>query len=98
MTTARHEMRTDTSAAIAYGPRMSRPLLAIAAAVALVLLGMPAAADDEPRFHRTTPRGFFERDGEALVVGVPAGRAWLGSGRDRDAHARPYSRLRGEVP
>ena len=189
-------MRTDTSAAIAYGPRMSRPLLAIAAALALVLFGMPAAADDEPRFHRTTPRGFFERDGEALVVGVPAGRAWgiesdllpipssgalraslevsdpavreafvriayydratgrprqiaivdaravrdgehaalvvpldappgaiayrvrvlarlsaaetrsspgavrarLGSGRDRDAHARPYSRLRGEVP
>src|SRR5438105_3852517 len=76
MTTARHEMRTDTSAAIAYGPRMSRPLLAIAAALALVLFGMPAAADDEPRFHRTTPRGFFERDGEALVVGVPAGRAW----------------------
>jgi len=69
-------MRTDTSAAIAYGPRMSRPLLAIAAALALVLFGMPAAADDEPRFHRTTPRGFFERDGEALVVGVPAGRAW----------------------
>ena len=25
-------------------------------------------------------------------------RARLGSGRDRDAHARPYSRLRGEVP
>src|SRR5437667_215809 len=101
MTTARHEMRTDTSAAIAYGPRMSRPLLAIAAALALVLFGMPAAADDEPRFHRTTPRGFFERDGEALVVGVPAGRAW---GIESDllpipsSHARPYSRLRGEVP
>src|SRR3989441_10048157 len=181
MTTARHEMRTDTSAAIAYGPRMSRPLLAIAAALALVLSGMPAAADDEPRFHRPPPRGFFERDGEALVVGVPAGgalrvslevsdpavreafvriayydratgrprqiaivdaravrdgehaalvvpldappgaiayrvrvlarlsaaetrsspgavRARLGSGRDRDAHARTYSRRRGEVP
>src|SRR5204862_207355 len=27
-------------------------------------------------FHRTTPRGSFGRDGPALLVGVPGGRAW----------------------
>ena len=35
-----------------------------------------AAADDGPPFHRTTPRGSFGRDGPALLVGVPGGRAW----------------------
>ena len=47
-------------------------------AVALLLVGLtsPAAADDDPRFHRTTPRGAFGSDGPELLVGVPGGRAW----------------------
>src|SRR5439155_13511357 len=39
-------------------------------------LTSPAAADDDPRFHRTTPRGAFGSDGPELLVGVPGGRAW----------------------
>jgi hypothetical protein len=35
-----------------------------------------ASADDEARFRRTTPRGSFGRDGPALLIGVPGGRAW----------------------
>ena len=49
----------------------------VTVAVALLIaLGGPAAADDGPRFHRTTPRGTFGTDGPALLVGVPGGRAW----------------------
>ena len=42
----------------------------------LLALAGPAAADDDPRFHRTTPRGTFGSDGPALLIGVPGGRAW----------------------
>jgi hypothetical protein len=41
------------------------------------LLPATAAADDaDHRFRRTTPRADLERQGGALVVGVPGGRAW----------------------
>jgi hypothetical protein len=52
------------------------------APVLLALAGLSLAwvvtayADEGPRFHRTTPRGSFGRDGVALLVGVPDGRAW----------------------
>lgn len=45
----------------------------------VVLLGAESAvvlADDDPAFRRTTPRGSFGREGPALIVGVPGGRAW----------------------
>jgi len=52
-----------------------RVLLLIA--MCLFALGDAASADDgDPRFRRTTPRGSFIADGDALVVGVPGGRAW----------------------
>jgi hypothetical protein len=52
---------------------MRRLLLTVAFVLALA---SAAAADDDPRFHRTTPRGAFGSDGPALLVGVPGGRAW----------------------
>lgn len=43
----------------------------------LVVLGSAASADDgDPRFRRTTPRGSFVADADALVIGIPGGRAW----------------------
>jgi hypothetical protein len=48
-------------------------------ALAIALLAVtlhPALADDDPAFRRTTPRGSFGRDGPALLVSVPGGRAW----------------------
>jgi hypothetical protein len=45
--------------------------------VALVLCSSSAAAaDDGPRFHRTTPRASFDETGGVLVIGIPSGRAW----------------------
>jgi hypothetical protein len=76
MTTAAHEMRTDTTPATAYGPGVSSVLSGAIAILLCFAFATRAAADDEPRFHRTTPRGSFERDGVTLVVGVPGGRAW----------------------
>ena len=76
MTTAPHEMRTDTTPATAYGPGVSSVLSGAIAILLCFAFAARAAADDEPRFHRTTPRGSFERDGVTLVVGVPGGRAW----------------------
>jgi hypothetical protein len=49
---------------------------ALFAVALLLVLISPAAADDGPRFHRTTPRGTFGIEGPALLVGVPGGRAW----------------------
>ncbi len=49
----------------------------LALAIVIVLAAaMPVAADDDLRFHRTTPRAPLEVAGEQLVFGVPAGRAW----------------------
>lgn len=46
-------------------------------AVAIAVgVAFAARADDGPLYHRTTPRGSFGKDGAALVVGVPGGRAW----------------------
>ena len=43
----------------------------------LVVLGSVASADDgDPRFRRTTPRGSLVEDADALVIGIPGGRAW----------------------
>jgi hypothetical protein len=64
-----------------------RSLLA-AGLLALLLFASPAAADD-PRFHRTTPRGSFGRAGPSLLVGVPAGRAW---GIESELRAVPSER------
>ena len=50
--------------------------LSLLALVALACALPALAAADEPRFHRTTPRGSFGRDGEVLLIGVPGGRAW----------------------
>jgi hypothetical protein len=51
-----------------------------AALASALLVGLAltagALADDDPQFRRTTPRGSFGRDGPALSVGVPGGRAW----------------------
>jgi hypothetical protein len=55
-------------------PRVG-PALAFALLIGLALTA-PALADDDPQFRRTTPRGSFGRDGPALSVGVPGGRAW----------------------
>lgn len=47
------------------------------ALLVLVVLGAPAAADDDPlRFRRTTPRASLEERAGTLVLGVPSGRAW----------------------
>src|SRR3982750_2810829 len=54
-------------------------IVTLAGALALcALAALPALAiaGDDPRFHRTTPRGSFGRDAETLLVGVPGGRAW----------------------
>jgi hypothetical protein len=51
----------------------------VVAGLVLVLtlcLGVVVLAEGGPPFRRTTPRGSFGRDGPALVVGVPGGRAW----------------------
>ena len=46
------------------------------AALILMLTASAAAADDEVRFRRTTPRADLQRDGSTLHLGVPGGRAW----------------------
>jgi len=62
---------------LGYGLRMRRLPLTVAAALAIAqILAFAVAADEEGRFRRTTPRGSFGRDGPALLVGVPGGRAW----------------------
>ena len=56
---------------------MPRPIVLVVLATLLAAsVPLVAAADDGPPFHRTTPRGSFGRDGPALLVGVPGGRAW----------------------
>ncbi len=49
--------------------------LALAIAILLVVAA-PAAADDDIRFRRTTPRAPLQIAGDEIVFGVPAGRAW----------------------
>lgn len=62
-------------------------LLAASLALALlVLAGRPAAGEDGAPFHRTTPRGALAAAGDALVIGVPGGRAW---GVESDLRALP---------
>lgn len=50
-------------------------LLALAVAI-LLAPAMPAAADDDLGFRRTTPRAPLRVSGDELEFGVPAGRAW----------------------
>lgn len=46
--------------------------------MALTLAGSagPAAADDEPRFRRTTPRADLTASPGLVELGIPGGRAW----------------------
>lgn len=53
--------------------RVRRVALSIAF---LAFLAAPAAADDDVRFRRTTPRAPLQVTSDELVFGVPAGRAW----------------------
>lgn len=49
----------------------------LAVAITLLLgIAAPAAADDDLRFRRTTPRSPLHLAGDELAFGVPAGRAW----------------------
>jgi hypothetical protein len=67
-------------------------LLILACAVAtLQLVALAAAADEDGRFRRTTPRGSFGRDGPTLLVGVPGGRAWGIESELRPVPADPSS-------
>jgi len=50
-------------------------LVALALTISLAV-AMPAAADDDLRFRRTTPRASLQIVGDELVFGIPAGRAW----------------------
>jgi len=77
---------------LGYGPRVRKLLLIVVCAVVLVqLVALPAVADEDGRFRRTTPRGSFGRDGPALLVGVPAGRAWGIESELRPVPADPVS-------
>jgi hypothetical protein len=50
------------------------PLLGLALAL---VFAMAANADDgDARFRRTTPRAALDATGDALVIGIPGGRAW----------------------
>lgn len=60
---------------LGYGPRVLNVAIPLALLLAQLLV-VPAYAGDDPTFRRTTPRGSFGRDGPALLVGVPGGRAW----------------------
>ncbi|HUG56112.1 MAG TPA: hypothetical protein VMJ92_03465 [Candidatus Limnocylindrales bacterium] len=55
-----------------------RRLLLVSLALAVLAAASPtdALADDGWRFRRTSPRVDLARDGPALVLGVPGGRAW----------------------
>ncbi len=56
----------------------------LAAALALLLIAVPASADDGWGFRLTTPRGEIVDDGEELLVAIPGGRAWgIASGLQR---------------
>ncbi len=55
----------------------NEPMRLVALAVAISLVAPPhAAADDDLRFRRTTPRAPLQIAGDELVFGIPAGRAW----------------------
>jgi hypothetical protein len=70
-----HKWRTDTPGRLRYGLGVLR-LTAMMACGLVLLVSVRVAGDDDPSFRRTTPRGSFGRDGPALLVGVPGGRAW----------------------
>jgi hypothetical protein len=54
-----------------------RALCAVLTLTLVVASGSTARADDDDRhFHLTTPRGSLALAGEALVIGIPGGRAW----------------------
>jgi hypothetical protein len=56
---------------------MLRALLAVLTLALVVAGGSTARADDDDRhFHLTTPRGSLAVAGDALVIGIPGGRAW----------------------
>ncbi len=56
---------------------MRRVLFAVVTFALVLASGSTARADDEDRhFHLTTPRGSLSAAGDALVIGVPGGRAW----------------------
>jgi hypothetical protein len=53
-----------------------RRLCALGIALSVVALASPAHADDGGPFRLTTPRGSLAAGDDALVVGIPDGRAW----------------------
>lgn len=53
-----------------------RRLCALGIALSLIALASPALADDSGPFRLTTPRGSLALGGDALIVGIPDGRAW----------------------
>ena len=56
---------------------MRRSLIRLVLCLGVVFVGgSSASADPGGPFRRTTPRGFFDRDGGGLVIGIPGGRAW----------------------
>lgn len=69
--------RHDTVRSATYGARVSHRSLGVALVVAglVAALGSPAGADPGT-FRRTTPRAVLVDTGDALVLGIPASRAW----------------------
>jgi hypothetical protein len=54
-----------------------RALLAVVTFALLIASGSTARADDDDQhFRLTTPRGSLTVAGDALVIGIPGGRAW----------------------
>jgi len=67
-------------------------MLAVLALALVVANSSTARADDDDRhFHLTTPRGSLAVAGDALVVGIPGGRAW---GIESDLHPLPVQGTR----
>jgi hypothetical protein len=69
-----------------------RALFAVVALAVVVASGTTARADDDDRhFRLTTPRGSLTVAGDALVIGIPGGRAW---GVESELRALPASGTR----
>jgi len=55
---------------------MRRSLITLLCIGVVFVGGSSASADPGGPFRRTTPRGFLDRDGGGLAIGIPEGRAW----------------------
>src|SRR5688500_608985 len=51
-------------------------LTLLALTASLTGASVPASADDEPRFRRTTPRAVLASGPGLVELGIPGGRAW----------------------